>query len=75
MLAGYCWTLKRDVPEANYRESHTPVHFRGKILSVSLVRKVLFCTNTALCIFETLPDKNSVYVSEFSINSTAKFTY
>ena len=19
MLAGYCWTLKRDVPEANYR--------------------------------------------------------
>ena len=61
MLADYCWTLKRDVPEAIYRRSHTPLHFRGKFLSVSLVRKVQFCTNKVLCIFETLPDRKILY--------------
>ena len=48
MLADYCWALKRDIPEANYRQSHTPVHFRVKFLPVSLVRKVPFCTNLYL---------------------------
>jgi len=38
-------------------ESHTPLHFRGNFLSVSLVREVLFCTDRVLCIFETLPDR------------------
>ena len=42
-------------------ESHTPLHFIGKFLPVSLVRKVLFCTNTVLCIFETLPDRKILY--------------
>ena len=39
--------------------SHTPLHFRGKFLPVSLVRKVPFCTNRA--IFETLPDRKILY--------------
>jgi len=38
-------------------KSHTPLPFRGTFLPVSLVRKVLFCTNRVLCIFETLPDR------------------
>jgi len=42
-------------------ESHTPLHFRGKFLPVSLVRTVAFCTNTALYIFETLPNKKILY--------------
>jgi len=42
-------------------ESHTPLHFRGKFLPVSLVLKVLFCTNSILCIFETLPDRKILY--------------
>jgi len=54
MLAEYCWTLERDVPEANYWRP--PLHFRDKFLLVSLVCKVLFYTNRVLCIFETLPD-------------------
>ena len=40
---------------------HTPIHFRGKFLPVSLVHKLLFCTNTVLYIFETLPDRNILY--------------
>ena len=57
-------------------ENHMPLHFRGKFLPVSLVHKVLFCTNRVLCIFETLPDKkNYVYISEFSMKSSAKFKY
>jgi len=60
----------------NIGESHTPLHFRGKFLSVSWARKALFCTFKLLCISETLPDrKKSVYISEFSIKNTAKFTY
>jgi len=55
MLADYCWTLNRDVPEANYQQSHTPLHFRGKFLPVSFIRKVLFC------IFETLSDTKILY--------------
>jgi len=31
--------------------SHMPLHFRGKILPVSLVLKVLFCMNRVLHIF------------------------
>ena len=55
---------------------NTPLHFRGKFLPVSWARKVLFCTFKFLCIFETLPDKKkSVYISEFSIQRTAKFIY
>jgi len=42
-------------------ESHTPLHFRGKFLPVSLVRKVPFCTNRVLCIIETLPDRKILY--------------
>jgi hypothetical protein len=38
-----------------------PLHFRGKFLLISLVRKVIFCTNRDLCIFETLPDRNILY--------------
>ena len=38
-------------------KSPTPLHCRGKFLPVSLVCKVLFCTNRVLCIFETLPDR------------------
>ena len=61
MLANYCWTLKWMNLKPITGESHTPLHFRGKFLPVSLVRKVLLCTNTALCIFETLPDRNILY--------------
>ena len=43
-------------------ESHASLHFRGKFLPVSLVRKVLFCTNRVLCIFETLPDRKILCV-------------
>jgi len=76
MLAEYCWTLKRNVPEANYLRKSISSTFRSKFMNVSLVRKILICTNTALCIFETLSDKkNSVYISEFSIKLTATFTY
>jgi len=58
-------------------ESHTPLHFRGKFLPLSLARKVLFYTNMVLCIFQTLPDREIlyIYISEFSIKSTAEFTY
>ena len=35
-------------------ESHKPLHFIGTFLPVSSVCKVTFCTNTALCIFESL---------------------
>jgi len=42
-------------------ERHKPLHFNGKFLPVSLVRKVLFCTNRVLCIFETLPDRKGLY--------------
>jgi len=63
----------------NTGESHTLLHFRGKFLPVSLVRKVLFCTNTVLRIFETLPDRKIlciyIYISEFSIKTSAKFNY
>ena len=45
----------------NTDESHTPLHFRGKFLSVSWARKVLFCTFKFLCIFETLFDRNILY--------------
>jgi len=65
MLADYCLTLKRDVPKANCR----PLHFRGKFLPVSLVRKVLFSTNRVLCIFETLPDRKILYTN---LNSAQK---
>jgi len=50
-------------------ESHTPLHFRGKFLPVSLVRKVPFRTNTVLCIFETLPDRKILYTH---LNSAQK---
>jgi hypothetical protein len=59
----------------NTGENDTPVHFRGQFLPVSLTHKVLFCTFKFLCIFETLPHRETVYMSEFSIKSTAKFTY
>jgi hypothetical protein len=60
----------------NTGESHTPVHFRGKFLPVSLAHNLLFCIFKFLYTFETLPDKKkSVHKSEFSIKSTAKFTY
>ena len=60
----------------NTGESHTPQHFRGKFLHVLWARKVLVCTFKFLSIFETLPErKNPVYISEFSIKSTAKFIY
>ena len=77
MLADCCWTLKRDVHEANYRASHTPLHFRGTFLPVSLAHKVLFCTNIVLCNFETLPDRKIlyIYISQFNIKSTAEFIY
>ena len=42
-------------------EIHKPLHFRGTFLPVSLVCKVLFCTNRALCIFETLPHRKILY--------------
>ena len=42
-------------------ESHTPLHFSGTFLPVSLVRTASFCTNTALRIFETLPNRNTLY--------------
>jgi len=42
-------------------EGHKPLHFRGKFLPVSIERKVPFCTNTILCIFETLPDRKILY--------------
>jgi len=35
MLADYCWTLKRDVPDAKYQRKYMPLHFRGKFLPVS----------------------------------------
>jgi hypothetical protein len=48
-----------------------PVHFR-----CTYAHKVLFCTFKFFCIFETLLDKkNSVYLSELSIKSTAKVTH
>jgi len=50
MLADYCWTVKRDVLKPITGESHTSLHFRGKFLPVSLVRKVLFCTKSLLCL-------------------------
>jgi len=61
MLADYCWTLKRMYMKPITGERHTHLHFRGKFLPVSLVRKVLFCTNIVLCIFETLPDRTILY--------------
>jgi len=42
-------------------ESHKPLHFRGKFLPVSLVREVLFCTNTVPRIFENLTDRKIMY--------------
>jgi len=42
-------------------ESHKSLHFRGKFLPVSLVHKVLFCTNRVLCVFETLTDRQILY--------------
>jgi len=56
-------------------EIHKPVHFSGKFLPVSLVRKVLFCTNTALCIFETLHDRKILYAYLNLAKSAANFTY
>ena len=63
----------------------TSLHFRGNFLPVSLVRKVLFCTNRFIRFFETQPDRKIlyiyisiyiyIYISEFSITSAAKFTY
>ena len=41
----------------NNSESHTLLHFRGRLMPVSWARKVLFCTYKFLCIFETLPDR------------------
>jgi len=35
MLADYCWTLKRDVPDAKYRRKSYGSYFRGKFLPVS----------------------------------------
>jgi len=61
MLADYFWTLTRDVLKPITGESHMSLHFRGKFLPVSLVRKVLCCTNRVLCIFETLPDRKILY--------------
>ena len=48
-------------------KSPTPLHFRGKFLPVSLVHKVLFCTNIFLCIFESLPYRKILYTY---LNST-----
>ena len=31
----YCWTVRRDVPEANYRRKSYAYTFRGKLLPVS----------------------------------------
>jgi len=61
----------------NIGKSHTTVHFREKLLPVSWACKVLFCTFKFHCIFETLPDRKilHIHVSEFSIKSTAKFSY
>ena len=42
-------------------ESHTPLDFIGKFLPVSLVHKVLYCTNRILCIFENLPGRKILY--------------
>ena len=57
ILADYCWTVKGMYLKAITGGSHMPLYFRGKLLPVSLERKVLFCTNTILCICETLPDR------------------
>ena len=59
MLADYCWTLNRDVPDTKYWPK--PLHFRGKFLPVSWAHKVLFCTFKFLYIFETLPDRKILY--------------
>ena len=45
----------------NTAESHTPLHFSGKFLPVSLVCKLPFCTNRILCIFQTLLDRKILY--------------
>ena len=42
-------------------DNHKPLHFISKVLPVSLVCKVLFCTNTVLWIFETLSDRKILY--------------
>jgi hypothetical protein len=42
-------------------ENHSPLHFRGMFLPVSLARKVLFCTFKFLFFFETLPDRKIMY--------------
>ena len=59
----------------NTVESHMPQHFGGMFLPVSWAGKVRFCTFKFLCVCESLPDRSSVYISEFSIKSTAKFIY
>jgi hypothetical protein len=46
----------------NTGESDKPLHFRGTFLPVSLARKVLFCTFKFFCIFETLPDRRTLYI-------------
>jgi len=53
----------------NTGESHKPLHFRSTFLPVSLVCKLLFCTNGVLCIFETLPLRKILYTY---LNSTQK---
>jgi len=61
ILADYCWTLKRGVPDAKYRRKSTPLHFSGKFLPDSWACKVLFCTFKFIRIFETLPDRKILY--------------
>ena len=68
-LADYCWTLKRVYLKPNTGESHMPLHFRGKVLPVSLVCRVLFCTNTVVCNFENVPDRKILHTY---LNSASK---
>jgi hypothetical protein len=59
----------------NTGESDKPLHFRGQFLPVSCARKFCFAHLNCYVSLKFCLIKKSVYISEFRIKRTAKFTY
>ena len=62
MLADYCCTMKRNVPDAKYWwKSYTSTFYRKVSACFMSTCKELSCTFKFFCIFETLPDRRILY--------------
>ena len=67
------WRWKYLTP--NTGESHTPLHFRGKFLSHEHVKYYFAHLNSSVSLKPCPIEIFCIYISEFSIQSTAKFIY